>query len=138
MQRNPKSSIPNCISVNRMVRTGSDLADDYNSFFVNAGAPDVSADYINKYMPPRTASSFEFKSVTVADVKRICLDLRDNAAPGSDGISAKPFRVTVQAIMNPLIHIINHYNYRCLCRSLKKGPCYSNLEGRQEGRIGQL
>jgi len=47
---------------------GVDLANIFNDFFIDAGKPDVTTSFEDKYMPPRVVESFDFCTITNQEV----------------------------------------------------------------------
>jgi hypothetical protein len=107
LQRTGKPQTPSTITVNNIECSGKELASEFNNFFLTAGAPNNVATYSDKYMPPRVPASFQFATINQIDLLETLSNLRDNAAPGYDNITAKPFKASFPGISVTLLHIVN-------------------------------
>ena len=103
-------------SINKLVFSGNDIvgykniASSLNEFFVNVSSRRKGnvqfGNDMKKYLK-RSTSSFKFKAVSSADVLDCVMSISSNKATGLDQIPAGIIKDTMDAILTPLLHIMN-------------------------------
>ena len=107
LQRKMRSTTPTSLNINGETLSGKDLANSFNTFFINAGAPDTTHQYVEKFMGDRVGQDFSFAPISENTLLSIIRDLKDDTAPGYDDIISKTVKDTAASIVIPLSHIIN-------------------------------
>ena len=99
----------------RLITSPSEIANQFNTFFVSVGeilakkiiAPTRTAlEFLNNTFP-QTNCQFNFKLVTVEEVRRQLGRLDPNKATGMDNIQAKLLKVSAPAISDSLCFLLN-------------------------------
>src|SRR6266481_6531631 len=98
MQRKGKPATLSAIKKNGDIQTGKQLADSFNSFFLDAGAPDVTCCYDDKFMPPPEPTNFNFAHISYNDILTNIKQLRDGAAPGYDEINSTVLKFSANSV----------------------------------------
>ena len=112
INKNKKTSISSRFMVNnQIIINKQDIADGFNSFYVNVG-PTLAKKIpkVNKSPSSFIKKSYNHKmfvkEVTQEEVRKIITELK-NGSSGWDQISAKIFKSTVDAYLIPFTHICN-------------------------------
>jgi len=74
----------------RKKNSGFDLANRFNSHFIQAGDPGTQGfPYSARFVPPRNPTSIYHPTYSNAQISLIMNDLKQNRAPGFDDIAAQ-------------------------------------------------
>ena len=113
LPKRPSSDVSGLEIGDRLVTTAKDMANEFNSFFINIGktlADKITTrtnfkTYLQKVKT--THQKFKFSAITSEDVFKLLSGLKTTKATGLDNISASLLKTAALAISGSLAHLFN-------------------------------
>jgi hypothetical protein len=110
LRRHKKPPMPTVLTIDNKELHSTDLANTFNNYFINAGAPDVRYNHVPynpRYMPAPIAPSFSYNTVDCEIVLKVIDELRANSAAGYDDVSPRVIKHSASTFIATLTSIIN-------------------------------